>query len=97
MFQTRTDAEHLARQMRRIAADADALLAELATREATERDVARSFEISQRYLDYLDEILDSDLTIDTGVTVGVDGSAIRFQNADQMADWIAEEILWPKT
>ena len=93
MSRTLTTASTIRAKADRIAAGSNALLTELETRDATERDVAVSFEHVQRYLDLLDEILESDLSACVGVTVGIDGEAVRFPNVDRMADWIVEELM----
>jgi hypothetical protein len=90
MSRTPHGANYFRGKLDRIAAESDALIARVETEPATERDVAISAELVQRYLDTLDEILDSDLHAEMGVTVGIDGEVVRFQSVDQMADFIVE-------
>lgn len=61
---------------------------EVSQREATARDLARSVELNQQYLDLLDEILDSDMAVDSGVTVRADNTTIRFPDDDSLVAWI---------
>jgi predicted RNA-binding protein Jag len=57
--------------------------------ELSERALAIAVECNQRYIEYLDDLLDT-IHVNSNVTVYVDGKKIKFQNADSMAAWIAE-------
>jgi len=58
--------------------------------EASERIVAEAAECNQRYLEYLDALLDNAKKIENGVIVSVSGQKIKFKDADTMASWLAE-------
>lgn len=57
---------------------------------ATDRDIAIFFDITQRYLDGLDALLESDLSVDASVMVQVDGATVKFPNDDSLASWIMQ-------
>lgn len=53
------------------------------------RDIAVLSERYQQYIDYLDELLDSEINIDVSVTVRIDGKqTIKFKNIEDVAEWI---------
>jgi hypothetical protein len=54
------------------------------------RTLALAVECNQRYLEYLDGLLDNINSIDFSVTVQTDGKRIKFKNIDAMAEWMAE-------
>jgi proline dehydrogenase len=59
--------------------------------EASERIIAEAAECNQRYLEYLDDLLDNvPQTGENGVIVAVSGQKIKFNGADTMASWLAE-------
>jgi hypothetical protein len=60
--------------------------------ELTKKVLAVGIEINQRYTEYLDAILDSDLSQPEGVTVNIDGQKIYFPSQQAFADWIAEDM-----
>ena len=62
------------------------------TPEFTKRVLAVGIEINQRYTEYLDELLDSDLSQPKGVTVEVDGRKIHFPDNDSFTAWLAENM-----
>lgn len=65
---------------------------EVVDREATARDMARAVELSQQYLDLLDEMIDGDLTpCPADVTVRVDGQTVRFSSIDEVAQWLTSK------
>ena len=51
------------------------------------RVLAVAREANQRYMEYLDALLDN-ICISTAVTVRVDGQTIQFENIEQVAQWI---------
>jgi len=57
--------------------------------ELSERALAIAIECNQRYIEYLDDLLDS-VHVSGDITVSVDGKKIKFQNANSMAAWITE-------
>jgi hypothetical protein len=60
----------------------------------TSRDLAIVVEANQLWIDYLDRLLDEpSLPIhDECVTVKAQGKTIKFQNTDNLADWLAENM-----
>lgn len=52
------------------------------------RTLAVVVEANQQYVDYLDELLDGRQAVCTAVTVKVNGTTIKFKNAEDMAAWI---------
>ena len=68
-------------------------LAELrGTEQFTKQVLAVGIEINQRYTEYLDALLDSDLSQPAGVTVQVDGQKIHFRTDEDFSNWIAENM-----
>ena len=59
---------------------------------ASKRMLAVGIEINQRYTEYLDALLDGDLSQPEGVTVEVDGQKIHFRTTDDFANWLAESM-----
>ena len=57
----------------------------------TKQMLAVGIEINQRYTEYLDELLDGDLSQPEGVTVAVDGKTIHFPTSEAFANWLAEK------
>lgn len=49
-------------------------------------------EMTQRYIEYLEELEFSDLHLCPEVVVKVDGQAVKFENADKFADWLVEYL-----
>jgi hypothetical protein len=62
------------------------------TNEFTKQVLAVGIEIKQRYTEYLDALLDSDLSQPEGVTVIVDGKKIHYRTNDDFANWLAENM-----
>jgi hypothetical protein len=60
--------------------------------EASSREIAIALEANQSYIDYLDWLKDNMPPIDESVTIDVEGTRIKFQNADDFSDWLAERI-----
>ena len=58
----------------------------------TKQVLAVGIEINQRYTEYLDALLDSDLSQPEGVTVVVDGKKIHFRNDEDFQNWLAENM-----
>jgi hypothetical protein len=54
--------------------------------------LAVGVDINQRYTEYLDELLDCDLSEPEGVTVNVDGKKIHFPSAENFSAWLAESM-----
>ena len=52
------------------------------------KELAVVIEMYQKYIEYLDELETAPITIDTTVTVKVDGKTIRFNNEEDMSSWI---------
>lgn len=63
------------------------------TDEFTKRVLAVGIEINQRYTEYLDALLDSDLSQPEGVTVVVDGQKIHFRTDEDFQNWLAESMI----
>lgn len=62
------------------------------TDEFTKRVLAVGIEINQRYTEYLNALLDSDLSQPEGVTVVVDGQKIHFRTDEDFQNWLAESM-----
>ena len=60
--------------------------------QLSKRVLAVGIEINQRYSEYLEQLEMSDLHIQTGVTVTVDGKKIHFQNDNDFSAWLEENI-----
>lgn len=67
------------------------------TDDFDERDLYVVMEVMQRYIDILDEFIESDLSINThpqpqesefNVKVEVDGQTIQFQDIEDVASWL---------
>lgn len=58
----------------------------------TKQMLAVGIEINQRYTEYLDELLDGELSQPEGVTVAVDGKTIHFPTSEAFANWLAENM-----
>lgn len=57
------------------------------------RELAMVVEANQKYVDYLDDLFTAKLEVPAEcVTVQVNGTTIKFENADKFADWLAENI-----
>lgn len=56
----------------------------------TPRDMAMLQEYQTRYIELLEEL--ETAPVDNGVTVTINGKTIRFDDTDNMANWIAEVI-----
>lgn len=56
------------------------------------RVIAIAVEMNQLYLEYLDELADLDLPLVNGVTVDLDGQAVRFRDIQSFSAWLAEHI-----
>lgn len=54
------------------------------------RSRAVAVEAHQRYIEYLQEVIDTPVSFDTSVTIKVDGKTIRFKNEKAMADFLME-------
>ena len=54
--------------------------------ECTARDLALCVELNQKYVDYLDTI---ETHCSSAVTIQIEGEKVRFENADQLADFLA--------
>lgn len=54
------------------------------------RSRAISIEAYQRYIEFLTEAADTQVSFDTSVTIKVDGKTIRFPNEQSMADFLME-------
>jgi hypothetical protein len=75
-----------------ICSAASDLATRVLNRKATARDLALAVELNQRYLDILDELLDSDLSFQPeSVLVALDGQKIRFRNIGDVAEWITSK------
>jgi hypothetical protein len=59
--------------------------------ELDQRGLQLVLETNQQYIDYLDMLLESDLTIESGVVVGLKGQKVKFTN-DSFLDWLSERI-----
>jgi hypothetical protein len=59
--------------------------------QLTKRVLAIGVEINQRYTEYLDELLDSDLSQPQGVTVDANGCKLHFKNLDDFSSWLVEK------
>lgn len=59
---------------------------------ASKRMLAVGIEIHQRYTEYLDALLDSDLSQPEGVTIQVDGKTIHFPTSEAFSNWLAENM-----
>lgn len=79
--------------IRQIVNEANGKLAQLrGTDGFTKRVLAVGIEINQRYTEYLDSLLDGDLSQPDGVTVEVDGKIIHFPTNNDFANWLAENM-----
>lgn len=58
--------------------------------QLTKKVLAVGMEINQRYIEYLDDILDSDLSFQNGVDVEVNETIIHFDSMDEFSVWAAE-------
>ena len=58
---------------------------------SSSREIAVAIEAEQAYIDYLDWLKDN-LSVDTSVTIEVDGTRIKFKNDDDFADWLSERM-----
>lgn len=54
------------------------------------RSRAIAIEAYQRYVEYLDEVKDTPMVWDTGVTIRICGKTFRFPNEQAMADFLME-------
>lgn len=54
----------------------------------TARDVAVVVELNQRYIETLDELLETDFFIDLGVVVETEGKTLQFPDIEQAAQWM---------
>jgi len=54
----------------------------------TDKNLAFAVEVCQRWDEYLDGLLDADLTVDESVIVEVEGKKIKFKSAEAMSAWI---------
>jgi hypothetical protein len=53
--------------------------------------LAVAAEIEQRYIEYLDALLDSDLSMGESVIVKLDGKTIKFNNIEDVSKWITQK------
>jgi len=60
----------------------------IARENPTDKNIAIAAEATQRYVEYLDDLLDADLTVDESVIVEVEGKKIKFKSAEAMSAWI---------
>jgi hypothetical protein len=58
----------------------------------TKKMLAVGIEIHQRYTEYLDALLDSDLSQPEGVTIELDGQKTHFPTQDAFTNWLVEHI-----
>lgn len=70
--------------IQRLVEEANAAL--LAHPSPTAREIAAGVEVNQQFIDYLDDL---ELHGATDVTVDVDGTRLRFPEADGFAKWLA--------
>lgn len=79
--------------IQQIVNEANDKLAQLRGTEGfTKRVLAVGIEINQRYTEYLDSLLDGDLSQPDGVTVEVDGKTIHFPTSEAFQNWLAENM-----
>ena len=64
----------------------------LQSERPSSREIAVVLEANQRYIDYLDWLKDNIPPQDGSVTIEVDGTRIKFQNAEIFASWLAERL-----
>lgn len=58
----------------------------------TDRDLAIGIELYRRYIETLDEIINTYPTLETNVIVKADDRKIKFSNMDDFSNWLAESI-----
>lgn len=58
----------------------------------TRRDLAIGIELHQRYIEVLEEIQNSYPKFETDIIVKTDDRKIKFQNTDDFANWLAENM-----
>jgi len=63
----------------------------MAAGDADPRALAIAVEMNQLYCDYLDSLLDSDLSVDIAVTVKVDGKCVKFRNIGDVSSWLTSK------
>ena len=56
------------------------------------RSIGLVIEMTQRYIEYLDELEFSNFRLCPEVIVKVDGQAVKFESVDKFADWLVEYL-----
>jgi len=58
---------------------------------ASMREIAIAIEANQAYIEYLDWLKDH-ITFDESVTIEIDKTQIKFQNMDELSDFLVERM-----